>query len=301
MQRSTGEAATLASTAPPASPLAAETATSVRPTVVIEPRARFFALDLKSLWEYRELVYFMVWRDVKTRYKQSFLGVGWALLQPLLTMLVFWIIFSRFARVPSDGMPYPLFALTGLLPWMYFSQAVSRSSGGLVGNANLIGKVYFPRLIIPLSAALTPLIDLLFSFAILAALMIWYGAPPTGATLAVPAMVAVAFATALGVGMWLSALHVKYRDVAHVVPFVVQIWMYASPVIYPLTLVPERWRALYSVNPMVGVVEGFRWAFIGAHPPRLVPTTISCVVVVALLLSGLWYFRRTERQFADVI
>ena len=288
MQRSTGEVATLASAAPPASPLAAEAPTSVTPTVIIEPRAQFFVLDLKALWEYRELVYFMVWRDVKTRYKQSVLGVGWALLQPLLTMLVFWVVFSRFARVPSDGLPYPLFALTGLLPWMYFSQAVSRSSGGLVGNANLIGKVYFPRLIIPLSAALTPLIDLLFSFAILLALMLWYGVAPTAAALAVPAMILVAFSTALGVGMWLSALHVKYRDVAHLVPFVVQIWMYASPVIYPVSLVPERWRALYSANPMVAVVEGFRWAFTGAHPPQLWPTIISCVVVAGLLFSGLW-------------
>ena len=301
MQRSTGEAATLASTAPPASPLAADTATSVRPTVIIEPRARIFVLDLKALWEYRELVYFMVWRDVKTRYKQSFLGVGWALLQPLLTMLVFWIIFSRFARVPSDGMPYPLFAMTGLLPWMYFSQALARSSGGLVGNANLIGKVYFPRLIIPISAAITPAIDFLLSFVLLIGLMIWYGVAPTAATIVLPALLVVAFTAALAVGLWLSALHVKYRDVAHLVPFLVQIWMYASPVIYPVTLVPERWRALYGLNPMVGVISAFRWALTGGPAPDLAVVGASLAVVLVVMGTGLVYFRRTEREFADVI
>ena len=301
MQRASGEAATLASPARGVSSFGVETAEADTPTVVIAPRARFFAPDLKALWEYRELVYFMVWRDVKTRYKQSFLGVGWALLQPLLTMLVFWVVFSRFAGVPSDGMPYPLFALTGLLPWMYFSQALARSSGGLVGNANLIGKVYFPRLIIPIAAAITPAIDFLLSLGLLGGLMIWYGVAPTAAVLVLPALLLVAFAAALAVGLWLSALHVKYRDVAHVVPFLVQIWMYACPVIYPITLVPEQWRALYGLNPMVGVIAGFRWALTGGPPPDLAILGASLAVVLVILGSGLVYFRRTEREFADVI
>jgi lipopolysaccharide transport system permease protein len=216
-------------------------------------------------------------------------------------MVVYWVILSRFARVPSDGMPYPLFAFIGLLPWTYFSQAVARSSGGLVGNANLIGKVYFPRLIIPLAAAITPAIDFLLSFVVLVGLMVWYGVVPTAAMLVLPGLILVAFAAALGVGIWLSALHVKYRDVAHLIPFLVQIWMYASPVIYPITLVPEPWRPLYSLNPMVGVIEGFRWALAGGAPPDLTVGAISLLVVAVVLGSGLVYFRRTEREFADVI
>lgn len=269
--------------------------------VVIAPRTGYFDLDFRSLWEYRELVYFMAWRDVKTRYKQTVLGVAWALLQPVLTMMVFWVIFSRFARVPSDGMPYPLFAFLGLLPWTYFSQAVARSGTGLVGNSNLIGKVYFPRLVIPLAAVITPAVDLLLSFVVLIPLMLWYGVVPSLTILTLPVFFLGAFATALGVGTWLSALNVKYRDVGHVIPFVVQIWMYAAPVIYPLSLVPERWQALYSLNPMVGVIVGFRWAIAGGEPPNLAAGLVSAVAVLALLVSGLVYFRRTEREFADVI
>jgi lipopolysaccharide transport system permease protein len=274
---------------------------SPAPTVVIEPRARLFDLDLSTLWEYRELVYFMVWRDVKTRYKQTVLGVAWALLQPVLTMLVFWVVFSQFARVPSEGLPYPLFAFIGLLPWTYFSQAVARSSGGLVGNANLIGKVYFPRLIIPLAAALSPAVDLAVSFLVLIGLLLWYAIVPGPAVLALPLLAFIAFVTAFGVSLWLSALHVKYRDVGHVVPFLIQVWMYASPVIYPLSLVPERWRPLYSLNPMVGVVEGFRWALSGGPLPDLRAGAVSLSVVGLVLVSGLVYFRHTEREFADVI
>jgi lipopolysaccharide transport system permease protein len=275
--------------------------TASTPTTVIEPRRKYFDLDLPSLWEYRELVYFMIWRDVKTRYKQTVLGVAWAVLQPVMTMLVFWIVFSLFARLPSNGMPYPLFAMIGLLPWTYFSQAVARSSGGLVGNANLISKVYFPRLIIPLSAALSPMVDLLLSFLVLIALMAWYAVVPGLAVLTLPLFVLLAFVTALGVSLWLSALYVKYRDVGHLVPFVIQIWMYASPVIYPLTLVPERWRPLYSLNPMVAVIEGFRWALSGGAPPDLQPTLVSVAAVIVVTITGLMYFRRTEREFADVI
>jgi lipopolysaccharide transport system permease protein len=269
--------------------------------VVIQPRSRLFDLDLRSLWQYRELVYFMVWRDVKTRYKQTVLGVAWALLQPVLTMLVFWVVFSQFARVPSDGLPYPLFAFIGLLPWTYFSQAVARSGAGLVGNSNLIGKVYFPRLIIPLAAAITPGVDFLLSFGVLAGLMLWYGVVPTWAMLAVLPLIGLAFVAALAVGTWLSALNVKYRDVGHLIPFLIQIWMYASPVIYPLSLVPERWQPLYSLNPMVGVITGFRWALTGGEPPNITSGLVSLAAVAVLLLTGLVYFRRAERDFADVI
>jgi lipopolysaccharide transport system permease protein len=271
------------------------------PSVVIEPRRRLFDLDLPSLWQYRELVYFMVWRDIKARYKQTVLGVAWALLQPVLTMLVFWVVFSQFARVPSDGLPYPLFAFIGLLPWTYFSQAVARSGTGLVGNSNLIGKVYFPRLIIPLAAAITPGVDFLLSLGVLAGLMLWYGVVPAFAMLAVLPLIVLAFVAALAVGIWLSALNVKYRDVGHLIPFLIQIWMYASPVIYPLSLVPERWQPIYSLNPMVGIITGFRWALTGGGAPNVTSGLVSLAAVAALLLSGLVYFRRAEREFADVI
>jgi lipopolysaccharide transport system permease protein len=221
--------------------------------------------------------------------------------QPIATMAVFWVVFSQFARVPSDGLPHPVFAFIGLLPWTYFSQAVARSSGGLVGNANLISKVYFPRLIVPLATTLAPAIDFALSFVVLLGLMTWYAIVPTMAVVALPLLFLVAFLTALGVGLWLSALHVKYRDVSHLIPFVIQIWMYASPVIYPLSLVPERWRAAYSLNPLVGVIEGFRWALSGGQRPDLVAGSLSMIAVTVLLVSGLMYFRHTEREFADVI
>jgi lipopolysaccharide transport system permease protein len=274
------------------------------PSVVIEPVGGFFDFDLRALWEHRELIYFMVWREVKSKYKQTVLGFGWTIVQPLLTTAIFWVIFSQFARVQSDGIPYPLFAFSGLLPWNYFSQAVSRSSSGLVGNANLVGKVYFPRLILPLSAVLVPIIDFLISLVVFIVLMLWYGMMPTAAMLALPLFMFVAFLTALGMGLWLSALHVKYRDIAVLVPFVVQVWMYASPVIYPLTMIPERWELLrrwYGLNPMVGVVSGVRWALTGGALPDARVAAISLIVVVAIFLSGLVYFRRAERQFADLI
>lgn len=276
-------------------------ATTSAPSVVIEPAGGFFDFDLRALWEHRELIYFMVWREVKSKYKQTVLGFGWTIVQPLLTTAIFWVIFSQFARVQSDGIPYPLFAFSGLLPWNYFSQAVSRSSSGLVGNANLVGKVYFPRLILPLSAVLVPIIDFLISLVVFIVLMLWYGMVPTAAVLALPLFMFVAFLTALGMGLWLSALHVKYRDVAVLVPFVVQVWMYASPVIYPLTMIPKWWQAWYGLNPLVGVVTGVRWALTGGALPDARITAISLIAVVAIFVSGLVYFRRAERQFADLI
>jgi homopolymeric O-antigen transport system permease protein len=269
--------------------------------IIIQPSGGLFHLDLKAIWHYRELLYFLIWRDVKVRYKQTAIGAGWAIFQPLMTMMIFTVIFGNFAKIPSDGLPYPIFAYTALLPWNNFAQAIGRSGVSLVGSANLISKVYFPRLIIPLSAAVAPLVDFAMAFVILLAMMAWFGIAPTWGVLALPLFLLLALFTALAVGLWLSALDVRYRDVGYTIPFVVQIWMYASPVAYPVSLVPERWRMLYSLNPMVGVIEGFRWALLGKGNPDFGVMTASAVVVMALLLGGIVYFRRMERTFADVV
>jgi lipopolysaccharide transport system permease protein len=269
--------------------------------IIIQPSGGLFHLDLKAIWHYRELLYFLIWRDVKVRYKQTAIGAGWAIFQPLITMMIFTVIFGNFAKIPSDGLPYPIFAYTALLPWNNFAQAIGRSGVSLVGSANLISKVYFPRLIIPLSAAVAPLVDFAMAFVILLAMMAWFGIAPTWGVLALPLFLLLALFTALAVGLWLSALDVRYRDVGYTIPFVVQIWMYASPVAYPVSLVPERWRMLYSLNPMVGVIEGFRWALLGKGNPDFGVMTASAVVVMALLLGGIVYFRRMERTFADVV
>jgi lipopolysaccharide transport system permease protein len=270
-------------------------------TVVIEPARGLFDLDLKAVWEYRELLYFLVWRDVKVRYKQTVLGVAWVLLQPLLTMMIFTVIFSYLVRVPSDGLPYPLFVFAALLPWTYFNQALTRGGTGLVSNANLITKVYFPRLIVPLSAAAAPLVDFMLSLVILLGLMAWYGVAPTWGVLALPFFILLALATALAVALLLSPLHAQYRDVGHMVPFLAQFWMYASPVIYPVSLIPEQWRLLYSLNPMVGVIEGFRWALLGKATPDFGVIGVSAVVVLVLLVIGLVSFKRAERTLVDVV
>ena len=271
------------------------------PTVVIEPRKGLFDLDLAAVWEYRELLYFLVWRNVKVRYKQTAVGATWVVLQPLLTMVIFTVVFSYLAKIPSDGLPYPIFAYTALLPWTYFSQALGRGGGGLVSNANLISKVYFPRLIIPLASVVTPLVDFGLSFIILLAMMVWYGIAPTWGVLALPFFLLLALMTALAVSLFLSALNVKYRDVGYVIPFVIQFWMYASPVIYPVSMIPERFRLLYSLNPMVGVIEGFRWALLGHTSPDFGVMAVSGIAVIALLFAGIVYFRHMERTFADVI
>jgi lipopolysaccharide transport system permease protein len=271
-----------------------------RPLTVSEPR-RGLDLDLGGLWRARELLYFLVWREVKVRYRQTAIGAAWAIVQPALTVAVFAAIFGHFARLPSDGLPYPLFALAGVVPWTYFAQAVARSGLSLVGDANLIRKVYFPRLVIPVAAVVSPLVDLAWTLLVLAALMLWYGAVPTWRVLALPGFLGLAWLTALAAGLWLSALHVRYRDVGHTIPFLVQLWMYATPVVYPASLIPERWRPLYGLNPMAGVVEGFRWGLLGQGGPDLGLTLVSALVVAALLASGLAFFRRMERSFADVV
>ena len=272
-----------------------------QPTLVIEPRKGLLRLDLQAVWRYRELLYFLVWRDVKVVYKQTLLGVTWAILQPLVTMVIFTLVFSRFANIPSDGLPYPIFAYTALLPWNYFSQAISRTSLSLVGEANLISKIYFPRLIVPGSAILAPLVDFAVAFLVLLGMMAWYGIAPNWSIVTVPLFLLLALVSALAVGLWLSALNVKYRDVRHTIPFLVQLWLFASPVAYPVSLVPENWRLLYSLNPMVGVIEGFRWALLGKQSPDFSAIALSMVVVGVLLAGGLRYFKRTERTFADII
>jgi lipopolysaccharide transport system permease protein len=267
----------------------------------IEPTRGWVALRLGEVVAYRELLFFLVWRDLKVRYKQTILGVAWAVLQPLLTMLVFALFFGRLARVPSDGVPYSLFAYTALVPWTFFATGLTMASNGLVGSANLITKVYFPRLTIPLATVLAGLVDFALAFPVLIGLMWWYGVAPTAHVVWLPVFIALAFATALGVGLWLSALNVQFRDVRHAVPFLTQLWMFATPIAYPSSLLPEKWRALYAINPMVGVVEGFRWALLGTSTQPGPMVVVSAAVAVAILVGGAFFFRRMERTFADVV
>jgi lipopolysaccharide transport system permease protein len=275
--------------------------TLLPPSAVVLPSTSLLDLDLKAVWQYRELLYFLVWREVKVRYKQTVLGVAWAVLQPLMTMAIFTVIFGMFVNVPSDGLPYPLFALAALLPWTYFSEAMTRSSVSLVGDAQLIRKVYFPRLIMPLAAVVSPAVDFLLAFILLLAMMAWYGFSPTWGIIMLPGFLLLGLVTALAVGLWLSALNVRYRDVRHTVPFLIQCWMYASPVAYPVSVVPERWRALYGLNPMAGVIEGFRWALLGKQSPDVGIMMVSVIAVIALLIGGVIFFKHMEQTFADVI
>lgn len=271
------------------------------PVLILRPSSGFLRLNLREVWDYRELLYFLVWRDVKVRYKQTVLGAAWAIVQPVMTMLVFSIFFGRLAKVPSDGIPYPVFAFTALLPWQLFAYALSESSNSLVSNQNLITKVYFPRLVIPIAAVLAGLVDFAIAFVVLLVLMLYYGIVPTAAVALLPLFMVLAVMTALAVGLWLSALNVKYRDVRYTIPFLTQFWMFATPVAYPSSLVPEQWRALYGLNPMAGVVEGFRWALLGkSHGPGPL-LAVSVAAVVVLLVGGLMYFRRTESTFADLV
>ena len=271
------------------------------PLIRIEPTTNRLALGLKELWDYRELLYFLVWRDVKVRYKQTALGASWAIVQPLLTMVVFTLVFGHFARMPSDGVPYPIFSFAGLIPWTYFAKSLNQSALSVADNANLITKVYFPRLLLPASATLSGLIDFGISFVFLLGMMVWYGMVPNWGLLALPFFVIMALVTALSVSLWLSVVNVRYRDVRQAIPFLIQIWLFASPVAYPLSVVPEKWRLVYSLNPLTGVIEGFRWALLGNPMPDLVPIAICVAVIVALLFGGIVFFRRMEETFADVV
>lgn len=271
------------------------------PEVIIKPERSPFSLNFKEMWAYRELLYFLIWRDIKVRYKQTVLGITWAVLQPLLTMIVFTIFFGRLAKVPSDGIPYPVFNFCALLPWTMFSRGLSESSTSLVANTNLVSKVYFPRLIIPIAPIMASLVDFSIAFVIFAGLMVFYGIVPTAATLMLPLFILFAMVSALAVSLWLSALNVEYRDVRHTIPFLTQFWMFASPIAYSSSLIPEQWRFLYGLNPMAGVIEGFRWALLGKVQPDMGLLLISAGIVLILLLSGLVYFTRMENTFADVI
>lgn len=271
------------------------------PVTLIQPPRRRVPIDLAELWEYRELLFFLIWRDVKVRYKQTVLGAAWAVIQPLITMLVFSVFFGRLAKIPSDGLPYPLFSYSALVPWTFFATGLAQSSNSLVGAANLIRKIYFPRLVVPVSTVLAGLVDFTLAFAVLLVMMPFYGYLPTPAVLFLPALLVLALVTALGAGLWLSALNVQFRDVRYTVPFLVQIWLFATPIAYPSSMLDEPWHMLYALNPMVGVVEGFRWALLGTDTRPGPMIAISALTSVALLVSGAYYFRRMERHFADIV
>jgi lipopolysaccharide transport system permease protein len=275
--------------------------TASAPVHHIVPSPAWVPLKLGELWSYRELLYFLVWRDIKVRYKQTALGVAWALLQPLLTMVVFSIFFGRLAGIPSDGVPYPVFAFCALVPWQLFAFSLTESSNSVVTNQRLISKVYFPRLMMPLAAMGVGLADCGVASVLLLLLAWYFGLTPGLAILTIPLWVLLAVLSALSVGVWLSALNVKYRDVRYTVPFLAQTWMFATPVAYPTSIVPEAWRPIYALNPMVGVVDGFRWAILGAGEPPGLTVVVSVLSVATLLIGGLYFFRRTERTFADIV
>lgn len=270
------------------------------PLVTIEASDSWVALDLRGLWTYRELLYFLTLRDVKVRYKQTLMGAAWAILQPLFAMLIFTLFFGKLARIPSDGIPYPLFAYAGLLPWTFFSNAINNSGNSLIASTNLITKVYFPRMIIPGAAVGAGLVDLAIAFLVLIGLMVYYGVGFSWAMLMLPVLVLLAAVLALGVGMWLSALNVKYRDVRHALPFLIQLWMFLSPVIFPSSLVPQKWRWLFLLNPLTGIIEGFRSALFG-RPFHWAALGISLAITIIVLIYSAYAFRRMERHFADLI
>jgi lipopolysaccharide transport system permease protein len=299
--------------------------TSRLPRVRIEPSTGWVSLKIKELWEYRELLYFLTWRDIKVRYKQTTLGAAWAIIQPFLTMVVFSLFFGRLANVPSDGLPYPIFSYAALVPWTFFAQGMTQSTLSLVNSSNLLKKVYFPRLVIPISSVLAGVVDFILAFIVLLGMMIYFGINPftvqipfplfTHSSLPIGPVIYVAnfnflwlsyffllaFVTSLGVGLWLSAMNVQFRDIRYVVPFLVQIWMFITPIAYPSSLLGEPWRTLYGINPMAGVVEGFRWALLGTNTAPGPIIIVSSVVAILLLVTGAFYFRRMEKTFADVV
>lgn len=268
---------------------------------VFEPSTGWVSLNLREFWRFRSLLYFLSWRDIKVRYKQTALGALWAIIQPVLTMIIFTVIFSHVAKIGSDGIPYPIFSYCGLLPWTFFAYAMTQSANSLVGNANLISKVYFPRLVIPIASTLAGLVDFAISFVVLIGMMIYYRTVPTPALVLLPVFLLMALAAALSVGVWLSALNVQYRDVRYVVPFLTQIWMYATPVVYPISQTSGALHTVLSLNPMTGVVVGFRWALLGKQGIDVGSLLLSSGVTILALAGGLYYFRRMERQFADIV
>ncbi len=275
----------------------------------LQPSRGWTALNLLEVWRYRELVYFLIWRDIKVRYKQTALGAAWAIIQPFFTMIVFTIFFGKLAGVPSDGVPYPIFSYTGLLPWGLFAKALSDAGRSMVANRSMITKVYFPRLVIPIASVLSGLVDFAIGFVVLIGMIIYYNyipipsaqINPTAAIITLPFFILLALITALGVGLWLSALNVKYRDINYIIPFLTQFWLFITPIAYPSSIVPEQWRWLYALNPMTGVVEGFRWALLGVETAPGLMLAVSFTVSILTLISGMFYFRRMERTFADIV
>jgi lipopolysaccharide transport system permease protein len=271
------------------------------PITHIKPSTGWISLNLRDLWEYRELAYFLTWRDIKVRYKQTVLGASWAIIQPFFTMIIFSIFFGRLAGLPSDGVPYTIFAYAALVPWTFFANGLSNSSNSLVGSSNLLKKVYFPRLVIPISAILAGVIDFILAFIVLILMMISFKIYPTVNVFFLPLLLLLALVTSLGVGLWLSALNVQFRDIRYAVPFVINAWMFATPIAYPSSLLEEPWRTLYGLNPMAGVVEGFRWALLGTETQPGAMVFISAAVAIIVFIGGLYYFRRMEKTFADVV
>jgi lipopolysaccharide transport system permease protein len=271
------------------------------PLISIRPSKGWNSLNLHDLWEYRELLYFLTWRDVKVRYKQTVLGAAWAILQPFFTMVVFSLFFGKLAQVPSDGIPYPIFSYAALVPWQFFASGLTGSTNSLVGSANLIKRVYFPRLVVPISAVLSGAVDFALAFVVLLGMMLYYGIVPTMAVIWLPLLLLLALVTSLGVGLWLTAMNVQFRDVRYALPFIVNAWMFATPIAYPSSLLGEPWRTLYGINPMAGVVEGFRWALLGTKTAPGPIVFVSASVSVVLLIGGAFYFRRMEKTFADVM
>jgi lipopolysaccharide transport system permease protein len=270
-------------------------------TVHIRPSTGLAALNLGDLWTYRELVFFMIWRDLKVRYKQTFLGAAWAVIQPVLTMLVFNFVFGTVAKVPTDGVPYPIFSYTALLPWGMFTTALNTASRSLTANQNMVTKIYFPRLVLPLASVLGGVVDFAIAFVILVVLMIYYHVTPTFAVWTLPLFLLLTLVTALGTALWLSAINVQYRDVNYVLPFLTQFWLFLTPVAYSAKVISEKWQIVYSLNPMAGVVNGFRWALLGTDTGPGLTMAISTIIALIVLVSGLFYFRSMERTFADTI
>jgi lipopolysaccharide transport system permease protein len=271
------------------------------PVTIIEPSRGWAAPDFREFWAYRELLFFLVWRDVKVRYKQTALGASWAIIQPFFAMVVFSLFFGKLAGVPSDGLPYPIFSFAALVPWTFFANGLTHASNSLVANQSLLKKVYFPRLAVPVAAVLSGAVDFVIAFAVLLGMMAYYGIVPTTQIVWIPALLLLALVTALGVGLWFSALNVLYRDVGYVVGFVVQLWLFITPIAYPSSMLPEPWRTLYGINPMAGVVEGFRWTLLGTETAPGPMLAVSAVAALAILVGGVFYFRRMERTFADEV
>lgn len=271
------------------------------PVIRIEPSTGWVSLKFKELWEYRELLYFLIWRDIKVRYKQTVLGAAWAIIQPFFTMVVFSLFFGRLAKIPSDGIPYPIFAYAALVPWTFFANGLNHASNSLVGSSNLIKKIYFPRLAIPIASVLSGIVDFILAFIMLIGMMIYFGFVPTTNVFWLPLLIILALITSLGVSLWLSAMNVQFRDVRYITTFLTQLWLFATPIAYPSSLLSEPWRTIYGINPMVGVVEGFRWALLGTDTAPGAIIVVSSIVALALLISGALYFRRMEKTFADVV